>query len=113
MAPVMDQNAESIDKEKNSCLSERDILIGIFDAVLALGQKLTGQKMTAIVRSEDGATIGIGASGSVLWGSLIGAEVGETSAPPTASTFSSHRGKALPVRKTAARAASLSVSESR
>jgi len=49
-------------------ITERDILIGLFSAVIAIGERLTGQTMTVTVTDQSGEAFGIGRSASVRWG---------------------------------------------
>jgi hypothetical protein len=52
-------------------LTERDMLIGLFGCLIAIGERLTGREMTVTVTAEKGETIGIGRGASVAWGELI------------------------------------------
>lgn len=49
-------------------MTERDILIAIFTAVTAIGERLTGERMTLHLTTESGDSFQIsGGSGNVAW----------------------------------------------
>ena len=49
-------------------MTDRDVLIAIFTAVTAIGERLTGERMTLHLTTESGDTFQIsGGSGNVIW----------------------------------------------
>ncbi|HVV73549.1 MAG TPA: hypothetical protein VHI52_18895 [Verrucomicrobiae bacterium] len=54
-------------------ISDRDVLIGILNAVCAIGEKLTGKKMVVTVTDADGNSVACAHADKVSWVSLEGA----------------------------------------
>ena len=63
-------------------MTDRDLLFGVLRAVLAIGEKLTGEKMAVTVRAGDGEIQVVNCDGDVKWLTSSAGQQPRGAAPP-------------------------------